>query len=269
MPSYPPLAVWVANNISPRDVFVFNPPPAWPGAKNLAGLTHSPPVPLGTLQVGKLLWPRDASRFAFAHYFVTDNELLAIRQRVFPDSLSPGIPQDLKITWEEPGEPGQPDVFVDQVLTKMYFLAARPLQQIFGKNPKERDVYLMTLVDLRWFWWYAHTGEPTFTALSTWADVYTYLASKLKITITADPVSADYGRPDNHDWVNQPYQAVPLVLDAVAFNCGQRMVRKFNGVVQAMSYTTARNTFLDNLAAPTSSIKQAGGAFNWQLPVAV
>jgi hypothetical protein len=105
---------------------------------------------------------------------------------------------------------------------------ALPLRKITASG----DTYLLTLVDQRFFWWGADTGNLSVNeGTTTWADLVSDLASQLGISITQDSVSGDYYTPA--DTAGVKYEPVPPWLDAILFACGQRLTCDLDGTVFA------------------------------------
>lgn len=199
----------------------------------------------GEIQINRLWWPRGASRWAYGHFLATDKELYLIRQQAY--YAGPGLnPLPLIIN---------DGTLVNQVPTYLYMLPARPIAQ----NPAtilERQLYLITLVDERYFWQErAGTVEPQ----DTWAALYSAIAGALGITIAGDPVHPAYLVPSKALTAN--YTNLPSLLDAVAESCGQRIIRTLTGSVQALNFSSAYALAEANRAMAEQKAKDAGGVF--------
>jgi hypothetical protein len=106
--------------------------------------------PLAPINVNVLRWPSDASRFATFYAIVTDTDL---------DTLSPicwsdegPLPNNLTFTPDSPTE-------TEGVTAVMLPLMPRPLTQIAGAI----GLWLLPLVDARYFWWMVSTDFPLTT----------------------------------------------------------------------------------------------------------
>lgn len=241
------VAAWVEANISVRDVYEFV-RRYWPGPR-LQGLTFPGMQPDRPIKVNCLWWPVGASRWACGHFIVSEARLAQIRQVVEP-SGSTYQPAPLVMTWVD----ATTNTIVDFVSTSLWMLPARPLSQISGLNGH----YLISLVDDRFWWWQANTGDVTVTEpTTTWVELYETLGTALDESIDADPVSANYGTPAST--LSTKYEDVPPVLDAVAYNCGQRIVRGLDGAIYATNVLTAEADVAANLSLVTARSKQAGG----------
>jgi len=256
------VALWVGRTIDPADAGETT-RRDWPG-RHLEGLTWPERPPRRPVRLNTLRWPVGASAWAQGWFLCCEDDLQTIRSATLFGSSVP-VTAPLVLTEDRPNPDGTRTT-VATVSTALYCLPPRPLAQIPGLPAPLRQLYLLSLVDVRFFWW-KRLVTNQFGPATTWEGLYQGIAAALAVTITVDAIPAAYGRPDNHSDLNQTYQAAPLVLDAVAYNCGQRIVRGLDGTVRAQNYATARAKNLSNRTL--SNTPQAGGAFGWNLPVAV
>ncbi len=246
----PKLTDWIARNIPTRDVVEFRPAP------RLTKLNL--PMPYADardrpIKLGSLYWPVGASRWAQGHFLATESQLADIR-------TAGGLLAARTLTIDDGTK---------SISTAMYALPPRPLTQIPPDGdtarlskwtlPVEFDagagepLYLLTLVDDRYYWWHRVTpgandlaiveglqvvGGSTFGSLWSWQDVFDALAGGLGITIYADTINAAYLYPPAALASFQEF--LPLVLDLAAFSVGHRVVRQLDGTVKTQSATTAR-----------------------------
>ncbi len=247
------LVAWVEANLSTRDVYEFIRHPYWLGE-------NSPPVPFSfaalsedqPIKLSRLWWPMwGASRWAVGHFLISERQKSAIEQ-----AAPNGGPATLEMQWWD-----QASQKVDGISPKLYYLPPRPLQQIPFAAGEEGSFYLLTVVDDR-FWW--NTASTTGDLIvqegtTTWANLYTTLASKIGITITADAISSAYLQPSAA--MSRHYRFVPPILDMVAFNVGQRIVRRLDGTVLARNYANALSDQKAdlNLASVQRGMHEAGG----------
>jgi len=85
-----------------------------------------------------------------------------------------------------------------------------------------RRLYLVTLVDRRYYWWLrplSYTFEPGDSWETLLESVYSAMGG---VGLTVDPVAAAYGDPQPLRWTvrNRP---LPLVMDAAVASCGLRL----------------------------------------------
>lgn len=243
----PELAAWIESNISTADVNEFA-RPFWPG-----GVHHDWPVPTHrdanrTIKLNRLYWPRGAARWAVGHFLATDGQLNAIRRQ----ATAGGTHTALTLIMAE----GQSTI--RKIAPSLYMLPARPLQQLVGVDKKQAEgLWLITLVDERFYWWERSGTVAINDGVTTWAQLYTAIGTALGVTITADTVAAEYLLPSK-EFAAHP-QCLPLMLDAVAASVGHKIIRKLDGTVHAQGPTTAKASFVQQ--RPTLSPRQAGGEF--------
>jgi hypothetical protein len=193
----------------------------WPGfAVEALGFTGR--WPHGPLALNTLVWPAGASRFAHFHGLVDEEGLKEIRDQVFASA-----------------QPAAKDLVLDDgtaaLTTAMEMLPALPLERALRESSPEAasGLYLLTLVDDRYFWWYSSADVRFSGGDWTWGQLYSRIGTGLGVTVEADDVHAAYPPPG--DDLAAPRRALPVVLDAAAFSCGQRVIRRLDGTVKAVS----------------------------------
>ena len=242
----PEIEAWVAARIPLRDFYAYE-RQAWPG-KRLTFLTFPGFIPERPILLNRLYWPRGASRWATFFTLVDDNQLAALR--VASQTWSQAL--TLSMSWEDAGA-GQNQVAV--ITTKLWCLPALPLSRFGGAN----GLSLLCLVDDRFWWWYQSTGGYFVNdGGATWVQLYAYYGSRLGVTIAVDTVPAVYLTPSH--LFSSSNESIPLLLDAAAYNCGQRILRELDGTVKARSLTNAAGDIASNLALPSARSLIAGGA---------
>src|SRR5579859_2083492 len=242
----------------------------WPGL-DLTNMGFRGSLPVQPVKMNSLYWPRDASRFAVGYFAADEKQLADIR------------------TYLENNEDEGPFVIADgvnSITTTLSMLPARPLQRVTGLP----GLYLLTLVDERFFWW-TRGGDYTFQpGVTTWLQLYASLATALGLTLTtsppfglgtmtADAPSANYLFPGEDFADALAYQlaylpggtpaiantgllSLPVLLDAAAFSCGQRIVRQLDGTVQAINAATGRSIFAADLMLGDMTGRIMGDAFD-------
>lgn len=222
---------------------------AWPG-KELVGMTFAQANwPCANPKLGTLYWPFTAMRWAVGHFVASDNQLALIRAKLpIANSQVTPVSADLVMGNEN-------DEF-ESIETELFMLPPRPIHQIGGNN----GLHLLTLVDERYYWWYKDAGALFINPGTIWDDLYDALATILDVDLTFDPISPNYFSPDP-SFTNY-YQSVPILLDAIAFNCGQRINRSLDGTLQATNNTTDLATLNFNIhEINTFAAKVLGGNF--------
>lgn len=220
----------------------------WP-ASRLAGLTGIGSPGRRPVKLNTLWWPTGASRFAVGYFLCSGEQL----KRLYGTSLSTGgapPPYALAQTLHVKTEQGR-------IFTDLFMLPPRPLSSLKIQTPYLSDLYLLTLVDDRFWWWYVSTGDINLTDdTTTWSALYTQVIAGAALDWSADAVDADL--------VNAPkdlrlqYESMAPVLDAVAYNAGQRIVRKLNGGVRGTGNVTSVQLLQANLQQPEWTLLGGG-----------
>lgn len=198
----------------------------------------------GPQQINVLRWPSwGAGRWAEG-LFVADD---ATRDLLEAACNVGGVPVPQAWTFDDG---------VKSVTTYLYMLPCRPLTLA---DPKAGSLWLLTLVDRRFFWWATCSQIDVDDGDATWENVYADLALELGVTVGVDPVDDAYLLPTG--LFGDAYRPVPLVLDAVAASCGQRLVFSLDGTITAQSadnslaaHAANLETYADRLAGGTVSL---------------
>lgn len=253
----PRVALAIEEAISPRDVLEFERQP-WPG-KNRLGWTWPANLSLQErpVRVGTLWWPTGAMRWAVGHFLATDKQLQAIRSQVYAN----GSYQSLPLVLSQENAAG---TTVSSITTNLWMLPPRPLWQVTALNSYERQLYLVVLVDDRFWWETTSTGSIVVAdQVTTWAQLYSALGTALGITINYDAINSAYLTPAST--LSAQYERAANMLDAVAYNVGQRVVRALNGTVYAYNVSSSQAQVKTNLA--NGWPVEAGGQFNFSTTV--
>jgi len=199
--------------------------------------------PRGPVRPGVLRWPTwGASRFATAHYLCNETALAAIHG-------AGGGMQFLPLVLDDG---------TTSVQTDMWLLPARPLATGAAQDDIGEDLYLLTLVDDRFFWWFrpgAFTGAVLTASVSQLYDAIA-LALGIEIAYPLDGSRDVTPDPSLSVW---DYEPLPLILDQVAAVVQHRIVCGLDGSVEAVNVDGAQALYTPNLALTTPRI--AGGQF--------
>jgi hypothetical protein len=208
---------------------------------------HEPPPRIGVLR-----WPTGACRWATAHFLVTDAELDLFDAADSTKLWTSAGPQARTLALSDTADG------TGGVECSMYALPPRPLgtprdyPQATGTD--ELGLYLLTLVDARYFWWWKSAAVE---AGGTWAELFAEIGAGLGETISlATAVEAAFESPDDAWAVGR--QPLPILLDAAAQAVGRRVVRKLDGTVLVQTYEEAREA----QDAVLELDRTAGGRFN-------
>ena len=184
------------------------------------------------IEIGKLFWPAGASRWATAHFLVHQTEAEAIVAACWPDS-STYTSAELEMSWEEPqyenGTEGDTEI-VDSISATMYPLPLRPIE-----TDDSEGLYLLTLVDQRFFWWSKNTGAYHVSpGVTTWTDLWSSFGGFVGVgSVTVDSPVAAYLKPSR--LLDLTYEPVPPWWDSAANSVGQRVVVSLDGSIYVQS----------------------------------
>ncbi len=199
--------------------------------------------------LNQLYYPCTASQWAEG-YFLLD---AAGYQQYLQSIGSPGSsgPQPFVATVDDPTT-GQP---ASTFKTNLYALPPRP---ICGTS---QPAYILPLVDERYFW--SLNGVdltlPSSYSQWTWSQLYTTIATALQITLTNDAISSNYLNPCEDCALDEQGGIAPILLDAVAANVGQVIVRNYDSTYKAMSAQTSNTTVYQNYQKQLQSGGQIAG----------
>ncbi len=234
------LTEWINYNTRPEDLYEF-PETTWPGPSRQGwpwSFMPLPPVRLNTLR-----WPVGAARWAVGHFLISEGLLTNLRSQAYPTSIQSNY-VSLPLTINDATR---------SVTTNMWMLPAVPISTAVAGA----GLFILTLVDERWFWWQRANNIVVTEGITTWQSLYSRIASELQTTIIADPINTNYLKPSQS--LSSLYLPLPLLLDAVARSIGQRIVRSLGGVTYAQNPSTALASANAQLGLDYK--KYAGGKF--------
>jgi hypothetical protein len=222
------------------------------------GYLRSLPVRIGTLH-----WPTGARRHAVGHFLATTEQVNRIRKKVFSSTPKPAT-LFLSADREE-------DANKNEVATDLYLLPPAPLtldRKLLGKVAKTstfEQLFLLTLVDVRWYWRrrtlkdLVARVEPGF---AEWADYYRHFRDTVQGlgTFEFDEPDAAFLRPSPALQMTNAEEAGAF-MDLVAWNTGLRWVRQLDGSVGADNLETSKATLEENLKADWMDDAAAGGRY--------
>jgi hypothetical protein len=235
------IAGWISANIHPERLFPLA-YKSWPESFGNGPVLNQSPEHDRAARINSLFWPRGASRFARGHFVVSGSQLKAIRAvttRAGVLSAAPFVFSDA----------------VGSITTSLWMLPSIPLSKALTGS----EMYLLTLVDDRYWWWGQALDLAVTVGVTTWANLYAAIGTNLGISIAVDPVSANYGTP-TADY-NTGARPLPMIFDAIAFSVGQRVVRSLTGSVRTQNVATAVAAVTANLTLPANSY--AGGQMDF------
>ena len=136
-----------------------------------------------TPRLNTLIWPTGASRWAYGLFLATKTVI---------NQLSYGEAKTLEMVAENQ------DQKHTKVRASMYALAPVQLScvEVEFDGTAAEQLWLLPLVDARWYWQWRNTGSISVSSSSTWADVISSLGSQLGVSITTT-IRPNYDTPPN------------------------------------------------------------------------
>lgn len=179
-----------------------------------------PPPP----KINTLYWPTGAARWARGYFLATRDALTNIRLAIADDA-----DKYANLVMKD-------DESEETIKASMFMLPPRPI-------PSTKDLYLLPLVDKRYWWQYMSVGDLSLTTATTWATLRNTVADAMGIAFSiASEIDADYLKPDAECFNSRRYCNAAVAMDAIAHSIGQRVVVDLAGGVNMMSWldTAAR-----------------------------
>ncbi len=118
---------------------------------------------------------------------------------------------------------------------EMHALSPRVVT-VAGADGEPRQLWILPLVDDRWFWQFQHVGDDEVN-LNT-------IQSAIGRTISVTAPAADYVEPD---WLelNRSSENAALLIDAFAHGFGQRFVRRLDATNLLLTWSQSSATLVD------------------------
>lgn len=248
---------WIADNIPPLSSYQFSYPdwpdparPHWP----FPGRTDPRQVKLGSL-----FWPVGAQRWSVYYGLATDDMLEELRDLAYAGGelvpltlrLDDGIVTGGNNTIVNLYEP-------DGIKTDLYMLPPMPLAQCSPHLVTDRMLYLLTLVDVRYFWWNESADIIVTGGTTTWEDLITSVGTAIGATITHTAIESEWLKPA--EVLTSRYQPIPMLIDAIGACTGRKLVRSRDGTLTLQKPREAK-TVQD--AQLRSWPRKAGGLYHF------
>ena len=259
----------------------FSLPAGYPGRNTgaLANTQNPDPQPNPEVHIGDYYYPYGAGRFSVFRGLATSSQVKAmlaattginrslstapqgpilttIQQAATPVPTS-GISSALFVMQQSPISPSNPGNSAPAftVATNLFMLPPRPLAENAGGLD---GLFLITLVDER-FYFQATPVSFKISRSTTWGNLIDAIAAVLNISIAYGPIPAVYGtpEPDSQFWANQ--ENAPFLLDAVAANIGQVVVRNFDGTYVLQTPLQSGTIVAANRGNALQVVRSAGG----------
>jgi len=222
-----------------------------------AGLPRPNYPPAPPPRVNTLYWPTGAVRWARGWFLCDQAGVDALTDFNEPESAwadGYAVPRTLRASTPDLGS-GTPYVLE----AEMYLL--RPLRITATADETFGDLWLLPLVDARYWWQFRQCGDLT-DSLDTWANLVAALGTQLGLTISCPTVIEYYMIPDRIELARHS-DNVAVVLDAVAHSIGRRVVVGYDGAVRLAQYSAEKMTLEDQrveiTTGATKYLKLQGG----------
>lgn len=212
-------------------------------------------------RINSLYWPTGATRWACGLFLIPHANLASVldacageQSQVFELVADTGV----AVSTGGSGSSGGGG-FVGEttagISASMFALAPRPISAQ-GVNPDDQ-LWLLPLVDARYFWQYYHVGQYT---PSTWAEALSLVkgVSPTDTPTLGEAVPSAYGRPSATEFVRD-FENVATLVDASALSIGRRVV----GNPQINSYKF--QPYQTQTAAAAKTIANANLASGWDI----
>lgn len=181
------------------------------------------------LRLNELYWPTGAGRWA---YFV-GLASKTIKDAVVATAYANGNDAQTLVLETNQG---------DAIQTEMHLLQPRPVSCTDGET-----LWLLPLVDERYYWQWKNTGNLTLTTgtgSTTTGKSWAVVLEELSVLLTAGTwlgagtVAAAYGKPDTVECTRR-YDNAAMLMDALCHSIGKRLIRTLEGNLQAQGFGIA------------------------------
>lgn len=212
------LASWLASRIPTSEAFAFMRPKSL-GDSSLNPRPHFAWFLSRPMRLNTFFDPWGASRFGYS-FVIADHNMMddILEQNESGEALPLVIDDGLGASIE----------------TDLFMLPPIPLSKI-NVSPS-LPLFLVPLVDDRFYWWERAAAITVTEGTTTWAQLYASIATGLGISLSVDTVNSAYLKPGVG--LGKQYQHLPMLLDWVASSVGQRIVRRLDGTFAAINPST-------------------------------
>lgn len=226
------LEAWVAANIDQEAVTPWL-RRAFPGQRlqQIAVPTGFEPARPVRINTWTTRW--GASHFGHGHFLASTNQVAAIRAKALGDRDATHVTMEI----------GSPGLSVPgNYATGVYVLAITPLGRIdrlaTTVGAFENGLYLVTVVDERYYWWFRPYPNEVSSEPVGWSVIFDRCAASLGREIEREKQPEAYLKADP-TIANLAGDPVPPILDAACANVGQRLVLHASGRIVTYSYEKA------------------------------
>lgn len=223
---------------------------AWGGDRKGIGQTVANYAAAPPPRINSLYWPTGATRWARGYFLCTGKN----KNKITAQAHSAGGNSPLVLKW------GDQDIRTP-LTASMWLLPPRPISRVAAPyDSLDEQLWLLPLVDSRYWWQNRPTADLEISSSTTWADLFSTLGTALGVTVSLPTaVAASYLSPDTYEFTRR-FESAALMLDAAALSVGKRIVRRRDGTVRAESNADAQAVITANAALPAALM--AGGYYH-------
>jgi hypothetical protein len=221
-----------------------------------------------------LYWPTGASRWA-TMLLLVDSSMLDVIVPLTSDSFSTNysaepaqlVIADSAFVGTINNDDWSASTAMDSVAmsTAMYALRPHPISSYTSGGSK--TLWVLPLVDERYFWQWKNVGVMTDETPDTWAALIDHFETRLGVTITEGDIEDIYATIFSLS--NYQYANAAGMLDAILRRIGHRFSRRITGECRTYAPTAATTVFEANTTDPDGPTHKgiwkelAGGEFTY------
>lgn len=240
-------ATWIDGQIPPQDVFSFWHPRNISTIAPLNPRIHFAWWLQRPFKVNCYWCPWGASRWSYAFCLADENMLDDISNQ---NKLNPGYENGKELDFVIDDDLG------NTITTPLFMLPPVPLSKFMNTTPR-LSLWLLPLVDQRYFWWERAASIVVVEGVTTWSQLYGQIAAGLNVGFVPDPIASAYLKPSAA--FTSKYDHLPPLLDWAATSCGQRIVRRLDDSIAAINSTTSLTLMMSQV---NQNRKYAGGTID-------
>jgi len=245
---------------SPTDYFSAN----YISSLNYSDVSSNPEYSkYSELELGQLYWPVGARRYAAGFFLVTSENLEKMPKfDVSGNSDSGDEFGGIRANVNHP-QNGYSSKYLyirtnqNEAKFKMWMLPPRPLFNSY----KKKSLWVLPLVDDRYWWWYHTTETFKLKSCTTWEDLYKNILKGLGYStqaITVDSIDQKYLFPNKLFLSSNQETRLPILLEAIGRSTNTKLILKHDASVHVMN---ASNSFANMTTRTTLKSTNSSGGF--------
>jgi len=215
------------------------------------------------LELGQLYWPVGARRYAAGFFLVTSENLEKMPK--FDVSGNPDNADEFGGIRASVNHPRNgyrsKSLYIrtnaNEATFDMWMLPPRPLFNSY----KKKGLWVLPLVDDRYWWWYHTAGTFSFKSCTTWEDLYKNILGGLGYatqSITVDTIDRKYLFPNKAFLSSSQETRLPILLDAIGRSTNTKLILKHDSSIHVMN---ASNSLAKMTTRTTLKSTKASGGF--------